>query len=169
MYTRSINRIIISAIALLLVASSCAHPISKQLRNEAQKDNMQFTAVLVDPAAYKGRIVLWGGRIIEITNMKDATEMIVLETSLDFLGMPESAKSSRGRFIARIPKFLDPAIYLSDRDITLAGEVIGAEEKELGATTYKYPVVLIKELYLWEKLSPQYPADTWYDPSWRQN
>ena len=101
--------------------------------------------------------------------MKDATEMIVLETSLDFLGMPESAKSSRGRFIARIPKFLDPAIYLSDRDITLAGEVIGAEEKELGATTYKYPVVLIKELYLWEKLSPQYPADTWYDPSWRQN
>ena len=61
MYTRSINRIIISAIALLLVASSCAHPISKQLRNEAQKDNMQFTAVLVDPAAYKGRIVLWGG------------------------------------------------------------------------------------------------------------
>jgi outer membrane lipoprotein len=149
-------------IALLLMASACGHPISKQLRKEAQQDNLPFTKALEDPAACKGRIVLWGGRVIEITNSKDGTEMIVLETPLDFLGVPESALSSRGRFIARIPKFLDPAIYLADRDITLAGEIIGAEEKELGATTYKYPVVLIKEFHLWEKLSSQYPAATWH-------
>jgi outer membrane lipoprotein len=152
-------------IALLLIASSCAHPISKQLRQEAQKDNLPLATVLADPAACKGRIVLWGGKVIEVTNISDGTEIIVLETPLDFLGVPESAQESRGRFIARSPKFLDPAIYTAERDITLAGEVVGAEEKELGKTKYKYPVVLIKELYLWEKSYSQ-NSDYWYAPYW---
>jgi outer membrane lipoprotein len=164
MKVRTAKTLCLFGMALLLIASACTHPISKQLRKEAQKDNLLFATVLADPAAYKGRIVLWGGRVIEITNNKAGTEMIVLETPLDFLGVPEAAQSSRGRFIARIPKFLDPAIYLADRDITLAGEVVGAEEKELGETTYKYPVVMIKELHLWEKLDPKYPTDTWHDP-----
>ncbi len=166
MKLRATRTVIFFSIALLLIASSCTYPISKQLREEARKDNVLFPGVLNDPAAFKGRIVLWGGKVIEITNSKNGTEMIVLETPLDFLGVPQSAQSSRGRFIARMPKFLDPAIYLADREITLAGEVIGAEERELGETTYKYPVVLIKELHLWEKYSPQYPADKWYDPLW---
>ena len=166
MKLRETGTVIIFGMALLLMASSCTYPISKQLRQEAEKNKLLFTQVLVDPAACKGRIVIWGGKVIEITNSKDGTEMIVLETPLDFLGVPESAQASRGRFIARIPKFLDPAIYLADREITLAGEVIGAQEKELGETTYKYPVVLIKELYLWEKPYPQYPAENWHDPLW---
>jgi len=169
MALRATKSVGIIGIALLLIASSCTHPISRQLRKEAQKEKVLFTKVLEDPAAYKGRIVIWGGKVIEITNLKDVTEMIVLETPLDFLGAPESEQSSRGRFIGRIPKFLDPAIYLADRNITLAGEIIGAEEKELGATTYTYPVVLIKELHLWEKFHPQYPADNWHDQFWGPN
>jgi outer membrane lipoprotein len=169
MKLQTIKTASIFGIALLLIASSCIYPISRQLRNEAQKENVQFTMVLNDPDAFKGKIVLWGGKVIEITNIKNGTDMIVLETPLDFLGEPQETQSSRGRFIARIPKFLDPAIYLADRKITLAGEVTGAEERELGATTYKYPVVLIKELHLWEKLNPQVPAETWHDPTWRLN
>lgn len=149
---------------LLLLASACVHPISKQLRNEAQKDKISFTTVLADPATGKGKTVLWGGRIVEATNLKEGTEIIVLETPLDFLGQPDSAETSRGRFIARSPEFLDPAIYSQDRKITLAGEVAGAEEKALGETTYRYPVIIIRELYLWEKPSPEdYPV-AWPGP-----
>jgi len=165
MQLRATGKGVFFGMALLLIAGACMHPISKQLRQEARKDNLPFATVFADPAAHKGRIVLWGGKIIEVTNTNDGTEIIVLETPLDFLGVPESAQSSRGRFIARIPKFLDPAIYSADRDITLAGEVVGVEEKELGKTKYKYPVVLTRELYLWERSYTQ-NSDYWYGPYW---
>ena len=162
MKLRAITTVEIFGFALLLIAGACSHPISKQLRNEAQTGNTTFVMVLKDPAACKGKIVLWGGKIIETTNIKDGTEMLVLETPVDFLGTPAGAQSSQGRFIALSPQFLDPAIYTAERAITLAGEVMEPEERALGKTTYQYPVVMIKELYLWEM---QYSADHhWYDP-----
>ena len=156
--------VIFFGIALLLTAGACTHPISKQFRDEAQTKKVLFAMALTNPDACKGRIVLWGGKIIETTNIKEGTEIIVLETPLDFLGEPGSEQSSQGRFIARSSKFLDPAIYSANRDITLAGEIIGAEEKELGKTTYKYPVVLIKELYLWEMSYPQHSDYPFWGP-----
>ena len=151
--------------SLILLAGSCSPPISQQLRNEAQQENVTFPMVLANPAAYNGRIVLWGGKIIETTNIPNGSEMVVLETPLDFLGVPEGEKLSRGRFIARSPQFCDPAIYSPDREITLAGEVVGAEEKTLGKTTYKYPVVMIKELHLWDRYIRQNSGEYyWYEP-----
>lgn len=155
----------ICGFVLLLISGACPHPISTQLRTEAQNQSLTFAMVLEDPAAFKGGIVLWGGKIIETTNLKHGTELLVLETPLNFLGTPDKVESSQGRFIAKSPKFLDPAIY-TDRIITLAGEVIGKEERKLGKTTYKYPVLVIKELHLWERYY-KYPADYyWYDPFW---
>jgi outer membrane lipoprotein len=153
-------------IVLPLVAGSCMCPISKQLRDEAQKEKVTLGMVLENPAAYKGRIALWGGRIIKTTSIKDGTEMLVLETSLDFEGVPDGGKPTQGRFLARSPQFLDPAVY-RDRKITLVGEVIGAEEKALGKTMYKYPVVMIKEFHLWESDYYQYPVTCfWCDHYW---
>ena len=154
------------ALALLLIAGACTHPISRNLRKEAQKDSIPFTTVLAEPDAAKGKIVLWGGRIIQTTNLKDGSEIIVLETPLDFLGLPDEAESSRGRFIARSTEFLDPAIYSPDRKITLAGKIVGAEERTLGETTYRYPVADIQELYLWEKPGPEDYIHTWGGPYW---
>lgn len=152
--------------ALLLTAGACTHPISKQLRRQAGKDAVPFTAALADPAAGKGRIVLWGGKVVETTNIPNGTEIVVLETPLDFLGVPDAARASRGRFLARSTQFLDPAIYAPDRDITIAGEIAGAEERPLGQTTYSYPVILVKELHLWEKLDTTAPGTGWGGPFW---
>lgn len=151
--------------ALLLAAAACTHPIARQLRKAAQADAAQFPAVLTDPAARTGTAVLWGGRIIEITNLQDHTEMIVVEKPLDFLGMPDPEQPSRGRFIAHVPGFLDPAVYLADRDITLAGEVTGAEQRYVGEAAYTYPVVSARQFHLWETLSPPHPAEDWTGPA----
>lgn len=157
----------LSALALLLSAGSCAHPISRPLREEAKREHLTFAMVFENPAAYTGRTVLWGGQIIETTNFNDGAEMIVLETPLSFMGEPGAAQSSRGRFIAKSAVFLDPAIYKADREVTLAGEVIGAQERTLDKTTYTYPVVRIEELYLWERYYYQPYPDTYrYDPFW---
>jgi outer membrane lipoprotein len=64
-----------------------------------------------------------------------------------------------GRYLVVVDRFLDPAIYRSGRDITVAGEVRGSEVHRLGEIDYRYPVIAASELYLWKKpLFPQaYP------------
>ncbi|NWG02795.1 MAG: Slp family lipoprotein [Syntrophaceae bacterium] len=152
---------------LLMVISGCAYPISKELRQEVTKD-ITFPMVLQDPTAYMGSIVLWGGIIIETMNHPEGSEITVLETPLDYMEEPEPAKHSRGRFVAKTSKFLDPEVYKQRKRITLAGEIVGKEVKPLGKSEYTYPVVLVKQLYLWPKerryiYSPPY---YWYDPYW---
>lgn len=152
-------------LGLLLLTNSCAYPVSTQLRQEAKKDNVTFPAALENPAAYAGATVVWGGKIIETVNHQDSTDIIVLDTPLDFLQVPQATERTRGRFIARSTEFLDPALYEADREITLAGEIVGAEERPLGQTTYRYPIVQVKELHLWEKYYDQYAPDYfWYPP-----
>ena len=137
----------------VFAASGCAYPISQQLRNEATKD-LTFSMALHNPTAYVGAIVIWGGEIVRTTNLKSSTEILILQTPLDSQGMPEAAEYSRGRFIAKTPEFLDPYMYRTGKKITVAGEVIGKETRPLGKTEYTYPVVMIKEVHLWE--SAQY-------------
>ena len=157
---------------LLFFISGCPYPISRELREEA-RENLTFAAVLQNPTAYTGAIVIWGGIIISVFNRKDGTEITVLEIPLDSMERPEAEVRSQGRFIARSLKFLDPAIYSSGRKITIAGEIIGKETKPLGEITYTYPVIAVKQIYLWRErvyvVPPDYywPAWDWpYDPYW---
>lgn len=165
MITQAPKALAVCGAALLLIAGACTHPIARQLRKAAQADAAQFPAVLADPEPPRGTVVVWGGRIIEITNLKDRTEMIVVEKPLDFLGTPDPAQPSRGRFIAHVPAFLDPAVYLADRDITLAGELTGTEKRDVGEAVYMYPVVSVRQFHLWETLAPPHPAQDWTEPA----
>jgi outer membrane lipoprotein len=151
-----------------LLISGCAYPISKELRQEANKE-LTFLTVLQNPTAYVGSIVIWGGKIIETDNIAGGSEILVLEIPLDYQEMPESERYSRGRFIAKSPTFLDPEIYEKGRKITIAGEIIGKETEPLGKTKYTYPLILIKQIHLWRKirLYPYSPPYYWYGPTYR--
>ena len=133
---------------LFLLLSGCAYPISKELRQEA-KESPTFAMILQNPTAYTGSIVIWGGSIIQTLNAKEGTEILVLETPLDYEERPEARGYSQGRFIAKTPKYLDPEIYKPGRRVTVAGEIIGKEVKPLGKTEYTYPVVRVKEIHVW--------------------
>jgi len=148
--------------------AGCGYPISQGLRGEARKD-LTFPMVLQNPTAYIGSIVIWGRKIIETHNVTGGSEIIVLETPLDYQEMPESEKYSEGRFIVKSSAFLDPEIYKKGKKITVAGEIIGKETEPLGKTKYTYPVILIKQIHLWRRIrlyrySPPY---YWYGPSYR--
>ena len=134
----------------LLGAFSCAYPITTELRQQVTED-VTFPMVLQNPTAYVGDIVLWGGEIIETVTIQGGSEITVLDTPLDYQERPESARYSRGRFIAKSSKFLDPAIYKKGKKITLAGEIVGTETKPLGKVEYAYPVVMVKQLHLWKR------------------
>ncbi len=148
----------------LFLISACTYPISHELREEAQKD-LTFSTALQNPTAYTGAIVIWGGKIISSLNRQDGTEITVLEMPLDSMERPEAEAQSQGRFIAKISKFLDPEIYSAGKKITVAGEIIGKETKPLGEVTYTYPVIAVKQIYLWRDWVYGVPPD-YYWPSW---
>jgi len=65
---------------------------------------------------------------------------------------------------------LDPEIYKRGNQVTLAGVVSGEKILPLGEGSYNYPVIMIKELHLYEK-QPYYPYpygyyDYWNGPFW---
>lgn len=150
------------SIVLLGIFSGCAtYPISGSLRNIARRD-ISFSMVQSNPAAYVGSIVIWGGFIIETSNLAGGSEMLILETPLRSDEVPIPSTYTQGRFIAKASGFLDPVIYSSGRRVTIAGEITGSEMRKIGETEYSYPVINIKELYIWgERL---YYEPYYYEP-----
>jgi outer membrane lipoprotein len=153
--------------AVILVLSACAYPISKGVRQEAEK-GPQFTAVLRAPDMFTGSVVIWGGIIIETINHQEGTEVVVLETPLDYEGEPKDSEYSHGRFIARTSAYLDPMIYKKGREVTVAGKIIRPEKRKIGEMTYTYPVISIKEIHIWTESKAYYPpyysGYGWYGP-----
>ncbi len=133
---------------LLLIFFSGCLPISKQLRAQADK-TLTFRQVLQNPEAYKGKIVIWGGEVVETINQKDGTTLIiVLQRPLDWTQEPEFRRSE-GRFIVLAQGYIDPYVFSRGRRITVAGEIEGKKIMKLGELEYPYPVLLSKQLYLW--------------------
>ncbi len=126
-------------------------------------ESLTFREVQKNPQPFVGKNVLWGGVIIETTNRKNETVIHVMQTELDYEKRPKNLDRSAGRFLVRYNGFLDPVIYSKAREITLAGEVVGEEVLPLGEIQYVYPIILAKEIHLWEKrtmITPFYPP--WY-------
>jgi outer membrane lipoprotein len=160
-------------VGVLLLASGCA-VMSEGLRREAEKD-LSFTEVFKDPDLHKGKIVIWGGMIVDSKNTKDGTLLEVVRKPLDMVGEPRDVDQSGGRFLALYDGFLDVAIYAKGREVTVGGVVEGKRVMPLGEIRYTYPVIHVKEIYLWPEVSkervPPYPPWGypwwWYDPYWR--
>jgi outer membrane lipoprotein len=140
--------------------SGCA-PIAKELRAQADR-TLTFQQVFQNPEVYKGKIVIWGGEIIETNNQKDGTTLIVvLQRPLDWMEEPKM-KRSEGRFIILIERYVDPYVFRRGRRVTVAGEVLGRKVMRLGELEYPYPFLRSKQIYLWGRLYYAYPYPWWY-------
>jgi outer membrane lipoprotein len=154
--------------SVVLLGIGCAsRPIAKVYRQQAAAEDVTFPMVLKNPDAYNGYVVLWGGTILHIKNLKDSAHITVLETPLHGSERPRSRSYSQGRFIARSEKLLDPEVYRRGEKITVAGVVSGKEVQPLGETTYTYPVIEVKQIVLWQRhyYRYAYPYD-WWGPDW---
>jgi outer membrane lipoprotein len=143
----------------------CVYVISKEVRREVAKD-LNFREVTKAPDTYKGKVVLWGGMIIESKNLKEGTRVVVLQKDLDKWGRPKESHESQGRFIVLHPGYLDTAIYRRDREITVAGEITGQKVLPIDEIEYTYPVLSPREIHVWrEPTKAEYPYRHY--PWWR--
>jgi len=153
-------------LAFMLFLSGCAHVISKDLRT---KSDLALTLAQVrqNPEAFKGKLIVWGGEIIETGNQKDGTTQIeVYQRPLGWRGEPQETTASEGRFLILADKYLDPYTFQRGRKITVAGEILGEKIKPLGQMDYRYPIVSSKQIYLWPVYYYQPYPYTYYDPWW---
>jgi outer membrane lipoprotein len=133
---------------------SCAPVISEEIRAGADT-SLTFKEVAQSPDTYKGKIVLWGGEVIQTLPQGDGTNLIeVLEWPLGWMERPRRTVSFQGKFLVLLKEPLDSALYRREVRITVAGEIQGSMQgekiKSVSDPTYRYPLLLSKEIHVWE-------------------
>jgi outer membrane lipoprotein len=169
MKTRLAKQTLPLGLALAMLSGCATYPVAKNLRQQAR--SLTLAQVVADPAAHQDTMVIWGGRIIKTVNDAHGGDLYVLKLPLAHNEKPLGAANPSGRFIARSSGFLDPEIYKRGRLVTVAGNVAGLESQPVQKTNYAYPVITIRQAYVWpvERRSYYYyPAWGWgwYYPGW---
>lgn len=162
--------------AILLCFSliaACASPVPKAVREPPQP---QLTlAEARSSSAAVGARVRWGGTIAEIENRKAETWIEIVERPLDDDGEPRAGAVTRGRFLARVPEFLDPSEYAKGRLLTVSGVLDENVIRNIGEFPYTFPVVKVDTHYLWPRREARarrniepypYYADPFWSPFW---
>ncbi|MCG6880400.1 MAG: Slp family lipoprotein [Deltaproteobacteria bacterium] len=167
------------------LASGCATIIPQAIRDRVNRD-ITFEALKENPAAYEGQMVLLAGVIVKTTNNPTGATLEMYQTQMDWEDRPVHTDASKGRFLVQTNDFLDPEIYSKQREVTVAGTVLGVRLMKLDEMEYPYPVIQAKAIHLWEKIEtlpydpyPWYPMGApwgpwrfwgpwgpWYGPYW---
>lgn len=159
----------LSASLFSLLLAGCASNVPKSISEPLPGPSA--AEARVQPSAHIGAHVRWGGTIAKVENHATDTWMEVVERALGPDGRPRQEDRSGGRFLARIPGFLDPAVYANGRQITVSGVIAEPVTRLIGEFPYTFPAVQVEEHYLWPPLPERqaYPYSPWYDPwyPWR--
>lgn len=99
-----------------------------------------------------GDAIHWGGRIVEIENLRERTRIEVLYMPLDHRGRPDPARRPQGRFIVERAGFLDPHEYALDRLLEVEGKLAGFVSGQVGDAAYRYPALRADRLELWPEV-----------------
>jgi len=152
-------------IRLLLIGflglAGCASNIPVEIA-DAPEVTVSVAEARAQPGRYVGTQVRWGGAIAAVTNLENETVVEVVARNLDSRGQPREEDYSPGRFMARIPEFIDPTVYATQREFTVFGTLVESREGKIGEFAYTYPVVQVANHILWE---PRLEPDPfYYDP-----
>lgn len=151
-------------VLLAALATGCASTIPEHIR-KAPPNEPSIAAVRSNLEANLGLPVRWGGEVETIDNQQEETWLEIVSRTLNRQGKPLDGNQTHGRFLAKIPGFLDPAVYSPGRLITVVGLVDGETSRTIGNFQYHYPVILVEHHYLWrEEESVVYVHDPFYDP-----
>jgi len=143
--TKSIYKRIVQLAAVTLVFTACT-TIPEQL----QGTYSEISPARVEPSVY-GSSVLWGGVIIDAKNKQENTCFEILSREMDKYRRPLVEDRTSGRFIACKPGFHDPEVFAKGREVTITGTIRNVEARQIDEFSYRYPVLDIDELVLWEK------------------
>lgn len=135
-------------LAMALMLQGCSTIISEQSRKLVDTD-ATFLQIRESPDLFIGKHVMLGGRIAGVKNAPEGTQIEVVQFDLTWNGYPKGKFISSGRFLATSTEFLDRMIFREGMLITLVGEIKGKTKLRLDEMEYIYPVIAMREWYLW--------------------
>ena len=122
-------------------------PISKDVMATVDPGR-SFSAVIDNPKAYIGSVVLWGGVVEKYIPGTGQTKLLVEQYPVDAKGNPQMA-DTYGEFVVHTPDGLDPFLFRRGMVITVAGMLDGVEEAEDGPQKILRPTVRVIEIHSW--------------------
>jgi outer membrane lipoprotein len=140
---------ILTLLLIALLLASCANSPSFPII-----ENQPTPKAAVHHSASKQPIV-WGGVIINATNLAATTRLEVLAYPLDRHHRPKSSKNAQGRFFIEKEGYLETADYAPKRKITVHGQIISIEKGKVGEADYDFPLIKATTIHLWPKPSQQ--------------
>jgi outer membrane lipoprotein len=140
--------LLIASAAALLAAAGCGKPFPKDLLAKVEQ-NVSYQEFQDEPERYDGKLLMFGGEIVETKNTENGAWIIVLQKPLTSEGRPKWTAGSGGRFLIITRSFLDVDAFRRGRDLTVIGEVDRTRAKPLRDTEYWYPLLVAKQLHLW--------------------
>jgi outer membrane lipoprotein len=148
-------RIVMSLAAAMLAVLASACSGSKVIPPELEQhidSSVSFRDIQASPEALQGRTVLLGGEVLGARMAQGGVELEILQLPVKGDDPPsERRMESQGRFLAIDRTAGDPASFPPGTRLTLVGEVKGEETRRLDESTYRYPVVETKHLYVWSE------------------
>ena len=155
--------------ALLLfifLLAACASNIPVEIRQS--ENNLSINAVRNDVNRFMGQYVRWGGTITNVENNESDSWIEIVGRNLNSFGRPVYSDDSLGRFLVRFDGFIDPAIFKSDRRITIYGVVENRVVRQIDEHPYTYPLIKAEKYYLWSENTyyrhPHYAYHRYYHP-----
>lgn len=136
------------ALLVLLTVAACAPaPIYKTTPQAVAATPQQ---VAQTPERFAGGDVIWGGRIVQVNNFHDHSEIEILGYPLDSSQRPKVDNGGGwGRFVAVVPGYVESFDYPSGSLITLTGRITGSRNGNVGEAGYVFPTVSVAQSHVW--------------------
>jgi outer membrane lipoprotein len=156
-------------LVLAVVVSGCATIVPPDLAGRLNR-RLSAQELLSAPEQYAGQVVMIGGEILSVRNTPGGAELEILQRALE-LEEPMFTDRTAGRFLARHPGFLDPAVYEVGRRVTIVGVVAAPVERKIDEVDHRYAVIDAQKVQLWPAQTwpsryYRYPPPYWADPYW---
>lgn len=132
---------------LVIALAACAPaPIYKTSGNTLNVPPQQVSS---SPQRYLHSDVVWGGRIVNVTNLADHSEIEILAYPLDNSQRPKPSDNGNGRFIAVMPGYVESFNFPSGSLVTVSGRLAGTRNDRVGEAAYVFPVVTTNASHVW--------------------
>ena len=140
----------IGFVASILLSGCSSQQIVPEPMEPLVDRTVSFPDVQASPKSYKGRTLVLGGEVLNAKQLRDGTEIELLQLPLERGEEPTlDRQQSQGRFLALHEEFLDPATVVKGTRVTIVGEVSGAKTDRLDDVDYRYPTLIVKHLHVW--------------------
>ena len=140
-------RATIVALALLLAGCAMQPPLDATGADPALAPWQ--VAEIAQQGPTPDAVVVWGGMIVGVDNLPDATEITIESYPLDRAQRPLVREPTGGRFVAILPGYVEPLDLPEGRFLSVRGRVAGSREARLRGELGILPVIYADARHLW--------------------